>query len=370
MNPTELQKAFQNAKRLLIIRLSSIGDVITGTPVPAAIKKSRPDLHVAWVVEDRSHQVLLQNPWIDEVIVAPRSEWAAKWRQRRYLEVLGEVAEFIRGIRKRGFDIALDFQGRLKSSLLAYLSGAPVRIGHADATEKSRFLYTHAFRVTKEVRRASERSLRLLEPLGIPYHPMDLYIPLDRNDVESAEAVLTSLGVKEPFAALCPATTFQTKFWTPPAFAQVADGLRRRLGLLPVIMGGPGDVPLAQQIASLASERVAVAAGLTSLRSAAGILSRASVVVSVDTGLLFAALAVGVPVVGIFGPTPHEHLRDERIIVISKQFPCSPCWRKPRCASGRDCMLAVTPEEVLSAAETLFPSYHAPSSVASPQTAA
>lgn len=366
MNPSELQKAFQDAKRLLIVRLSSIGDVITGTPVPSAIKRIRPDIHIAWIVEDRSHQVLIRNPWIDEVIVAPRSEWTVKWRQRRYSEVLIEAAKFVRSIRKRGFDIALDLQGRLKSSLLAYLSGAPVRIGHADATEKSRILYTHAFRVTKEVRRASERSLRLLEPLGIPYCPMNLYIPLEQNDFESAETVLTNLGVKEPFAALCPGTTFQTKFWTPSAFARVADGLRLRFGLSSVVMGAAADIPLAQQIAFLASEKVAVAAGLTSLRSAAGILSRASVVVSVDTGLLFAALAVGTPVVGIFGPTPHDHLRDEQIAVVCKRFSCSPCWRKPRCTSGRDCMLAVTPEEVLDAVETLLPSYHVPSSVASP----
>jgi len=348
---SDASQAFRRAKRVLIVRLSSIGDVVMGTPAAAALKKARPDLHVAWVVEDRSHELLLGNPWIDEVLVAPRSRWSRMRQEGRYLAALRELYAFLRDLRRRRFDIAVDLQGRLKSALTAYASGAPVRIGPVDAGEGSKVFYTCAGPVGRQTRRASERYLRILEPLGVPYEPSDMHVQVQAGDMDAAQAVLARCGVARPFAALCPATTFRTKFWTAQGFAAVADGLYQEFGLRSVVLGARGDVPLALEIASLAKAPVAVAAGQTSLRTAAALIALSSLVVSVDTGLLFVALAVGTPAVGLFGPTMHSHLADERLVVVSKPFACAPCYRNPTCAN-RDCMTAITPRDVVAAAES------------------
>ncbi|MGQ9523869.1 MAG: glycosyltransferase family 9 protein [Armatimonadota bacterium] len=331
------------------MRLSSIGDVVMGTPTAAALKKARPDLHVAWVVEDRSHELLLGNPWIDEVLVAPRSRWSQMRQEHRYVGILQEVWAFLQKVRQRGFDIAVDLQGRLKSALTAFASGAPVRVGPVDAGEGSRAFYTCEGPVGKKPGRASERYLRILGALGVQYQPMDMHVAVQPQDMSAAEAVLARLGVLRPYAVLCPATTFRTKFWTAGGFAAVADELYKEFGLRSVVVGAQVDAPLALEIASLANVPVAVAAGHTSLRTAAAVIARASLVVSVDTGLLFVALAVGTPAVGLFGPTIHSHLAGERVVVVSKPFPCAPCRRNPTCAN-RDCMTAITPKDVVTAA--------------------
>lgn len=322
-----------------------------GTPTAAVLKQARPDLHVAWVVEDRSHELLVGNPWIDEVLVAPRSRWSKMRREGRHLSVLRELHAFLRDIRRRGFDIAVDLQGRLKSALTAYVSGAPVRLGPEDAGEGSRIFYTCAGPVGRQTKRASERYLRILEALGVPYQPARMHVPVHVEDLKAADAVLARCGVVGPFAALCPATTFRTKYWTSQGFAAVADELYRQFGLRPVVLGAPADAPLASEIASLANVPVAVAAGHTTLRTAAAVIAQASLVVSVDTGLLFVALAVGTPAVGLFGPTMHSHLAEESLVVVSKPFPCAPCYRNPTCRN-RDCMTAITPRDVITAAES------------------
>jgi len=334
--------------RVLIVRLSSIGDVLMSVPSAEALKRAHPHVRITWVVEETSKPVVAANPWVDEVIELPKLRWIQLLRRWRWGTVAREVVQFARVLRSRRPQVAVDLQGLLRSALVVWLSGAPARVGDRKALEGAARFYTHLADMPVHPTRAAQSYVALLAPLGVPGNAPSLTLPISSSDDADAAALIDELDLRHPFAVLCPATTHQAKFWTPEGFAGVADGLQARYGLASVVLGARRDTPLAEQIASLASVPVAIATGRTSVLGAAAVIRRAAVVVSVDTGLLFASVAVGTPVVGLFGPTRFDHLAEEPVIVVNEPSCCHPCFRSPTCGD-RDCMRAITPERVLAA---------------------
>src|SRR5688572_14807705 len=150
--------AQQTGKRILIIRLSAIGDVIVTTPVARALREAMPDAHLAWVVEPRARDVLAGNPYLDEVIVWDRPKGALS---------PANMWSVHRALRPRKFDIAIDFQGLLRSAPAARLSAARTVIGNAGAKEHADFLYDAKVPRSETDRSNRQRCLDLLRPLGI-----------------------------------------------------------------------------------------------------------------------------------------------------------------------------------------------------------
>ena len=151
-------------------------------------------------------------------------------------------------------------------------------------------------------------------------------------------------------AALCPATTWKQKHWTEKGWAELADRLAQEHKTLPVFLGSKADLEMIGRIrAQMVTDPVS-AAGMTTIKQAAALLQRSSFAISVDTGLLHAANALGVRTVGLFGPTTWDYLgRKDSLHVVAKNLSCMPCFRSPSC-DHYDCMDGITADEVISAA--------------------
>jgi heptosyltransferase-1 len=332
--------------RILLIRLSAIGDVVVTTPVTRALREAWPDAFLAWVVEEKAADVLNGNPFLNEVIVWPRSSWQ---RQARGLSLMRLHSRFITDLRRRRFDVAIDFQGLARSAGLGLAAGARHRIGNTNTREGSGLCYT--LRVPRPSEPSSrQRCLDLLQPLGIQSRDRRMVVAVEPDDRAFAVDFLARHEVGRcPYICLCPATTWPNKHWREERWAQLADTLRQRLDFIPIFMGGPADLPMLNRIQSAMRGTAVIAAGETSLRGAAALLEGAHAVVSVDTALMHLGVAVGTPVIGLCGPSYWPGFQDyEGFHMIRKPLPCSPCLRHPTCAHF-DCMRAIGVEETVRA---------------------
>ncbi len=340
------------APRILVIRLSSIGDVVMSTGVVELLRRYYPNAHIAWAVEQRSAEVILGNPYIDEVIVWPRVRSIR--RLSEFAADASEMVRYIRELRAKQFDIAVDLQGLARSAVVMAGSGAAVRIGFKDSGEGSTLTCTDIVAPKKGCTRAGEYYVWSLSALGIETMDYHLHVPVPPAAKTHALDFLKSQGLKagEPFICLCPATTWRQKHWVEERWSELADRFHDRHGIRSVILGGPADSAMAGRIVEKARSEPIVAAGKLHLKESAALVAAASLVVTVDTGLLFIAISQDTPAVGIFGPTVSGHLAAEPFVtVLQRPFPCAPCRRTRWTCADFDCMRAIEVDEVLQAAE-------------------
>lgn len=340
--------------RILIVKLSAIGDVVMTTPVAKALRTAFPSAYIAWVVEPKSKDVVIGNPYLDEVIVwdrPPDLTWnplsvASTWKS---LWALG------RELRAKRFDVAVDLQGLLRSALAARSSGAQHVVGFDNGREGSTRLYTHLYPLSRTGTRGPQRYLDVLNLLGVNATDTEMCVPVGEDDRAHARKLLDEESAKclpgrRLIAALAPATTWPHKHWTEEGWAGLADGLVSRYDALPVFLGAPVDAELIGRIRGLMSREPGNIVGRTTLKQAGAILEAADLVFGVDTGLLHMSIALGRPTIGVFGPTRWKHLmRDDLLSVVVKDMDCMPCMRHPTCTDYA-CMKAITPDDVLAEA--------------------
>jgi heptosyltransferase I len=282
--------------RILLVRLSAIGDVIHTLPLVCAIRKRFPSVWLTWVVEEKAAAVLEGHAAINEVIVLPRG----------WLKSPGRVWRLRRKLRQAKFDLAIDAQGLTKSAAAAWLSGAPRRIGFGDpwGRELSRWLNTELVDTTKP--HAVERHLELLRPLGIESPAVKFDIPESEASRLAAEEIIRNHGAEGGFALIAPGAGWPSKLWPASRFAQVAAYLGRQWNLPTlVISGNAQERSWAEQIATESMGRAKPAPSM-SLAVLAAVAKRARLFVGSDTGPLHLAAAVGTPCVGLYGPWSAE----------------------------------------------------------------
>lgn len=339
--------------RILIVKLSAIGDVIMTTPVAKALRAAFPGAYIAWVVEPKSRDILIGNPYLDEVIVWDRPadlSWnplsvAATWKSLRALS---------RELRAKRFDVAVDLQGLLRSALVARSSGAKHVVGFGNGREGSTRFYTHLYPLSGTGMRGPQRYLDALKLLGVHTTDTEMCVSVGDDDRACARKLLDEerercVPGSRLIAALVPATTWPQKHWTEEGWAGLADGLISRYNALPVFLGAPADVELVGRVRGLMTGSPGDAVGRTTLKQAGAVLEQADLVFGVDTGLLHMSIALGRPTIGIFGPTSwRHHMRGDALSVVVKEMDCMPCIRHPTCTDYA-CMKAITAEDILSA---------------------
>lgn len=282
-----------DCKRILIIKLSSIGDVVMATPVAKALRQAFPDAYIAWVVEEKSKDILVGNPYINEVIVFTRKliDGGAITRGRHFLS---ELIEIIAMLRKRHFDVAIDLQGLLRSALLGLLSGAPYRLGFNCAREGASLFYNFRYPCSESRIRNSQAYLDLLRLLGIESMDVDMHVPVSEDNRTFARRLLSEWlsGEQRHIVALCPATTWPNKHWTEDGWAVLADKLVGEYNLYPVFLGAASNIPLIERIQSKMLHEAANLAGKTTLGQASAVIEQSDITIAVDTGLLHIAVAL------------------------------------------------------------------------------
>lgn len=333
-------------KEILIIRLSSIGDVIHCSPVAGALKAAWPDCKITWLVGEVCADLIRYNPFVDEVIVWSRERFEKHLRAGELKQALSLWRSLQACLRSRVFYAALDIHGLLLTGLIARQVHAGRRIGLRGARECNPLFMTETAGPLGP--HITEKYLGVLTALGIIPHSRQMTLAISPAAADFADQFITGAGItrQDRIAVLVPGTTWPAKNWPPELFARTAALLARDFTI--VLCGGKNEVAMGQEIEAKAGSPVINAIGKTSLLEMAGILARAAVVVAGDTGPLYMAAALATPTVAVFGPTnpetyapPGPHHR----VVVNKQT-CSFC-HKMKCRYGRnDCMSSITPAAV------------------------
>ena len=333
--------ANENPRRILVVKLSAIGDVLMATPVSRALRVAYPDSYIAWVVERKSADVVLGNPYLDEVIVWERAKGALPFAK--------SLSALRRELKSRKFDVCIDLQGLIRSAGVCLVSGAKRRVGFADGDEYSPFFYHEKFAVDADAN-AQQRNLDLLQTVGVNSTDTAMHMPVLDEDRAFADDFLKKDGLDgEKIVAFCPATTWVNKHWTPEGWSGVSNILGEKYGVKPLILGSKADVALASKIVDGARIKPVVSAGQTTLKQAGALMERSLAVIGVDTGLLHMAVALDRPAVGLFGASAWRcFLKKDNFVWVAKDFPCSPCRRHPTC-DNVDCMQAIVPDDVTEA---------------------
>jgi lipopolysaccharide heptosyltransferase I len=297
--------------RIALVKLSSLGDVVHALPVAHALRRRFPRGRLTWLVERREQAILAGNPDLDEVIPVDTRLWRREFRRPGGLHaVFVKVRGLLRRLRAGRFDVTVDLQGLLKSGVITCCTRAPVRIGFAlgACREAVNVLFTtQRVAVPRGTMHVVEENLSLLSVLGIAREDVGApVLPILADPVaESLVAgYLEGEGVKPdtPVVALNPGSGGEAKRWAVGAYRHLGDELAGRLGARPLVLWGPGEEPLARAIAQGMRIHPLVPPP-TSIAELVALLRRATLVVGGDTGPIHIAGALGVPTLGLYGPT-------------------------------------------------------------------
>lgn len=372
--------------RILIVKLSSLGDVIHTLPAAQALRRKFPHAHLAWAVERAHAGVLREQECFDELI-----EWD-RGTCRNYVA-------FLRRLRATNWDLAIDFQGLFRSGFVTWASGARRRLGYDATREQAHRFYNERITPPTEPLHAVEKSLRLIEPLGARLDGVPLrrtyleassigpgYAPgaIERtnsahppvvrgaHDAEGRPLFPLSIrgGERTAVDAWLAAHRFEARshklvvlnphcrkaanIWPAERYTQLAARLVERPGVRVVISGGPVAKELCDEIAAPLGDKVWRADGAFTLLGSAELIRRADLFVTGDTGPMHIAAAVGTPIVALFGPADPlktgPYTTDA--VVLTKRLPCAPCFAK-QCPLGHrpaKCMTDISVDDVTTAA--------------------
>lgn len=348
-------------KTILIVRLSAIGDIVMASPVAAALKAQHPNCRVLWLTQPECASLVQDNPNIDEVISWPRAQWQQLWRERKWRRLYRSIREFSQMLKAKNIDTAIDLQGLLKSGILTWLSGAEHKIG-LGSKEGSQLLMDQVIdRGLGDADLIGSEYRWLCQQVGAPTEPWTMQIGASDQAIANADALLETLD-SDRYIAICPFTTRPQKHWHDAGWRALIPKLSTQLNTLddniadqlPIVMlGGPGDSKHAQHLAKHHS--VFNWVGKTRLPEAAHIISKASAVVGVDTGLTHMGHAYNIPTVALFGST-RPYLKTDtdngKVIYLNKH--CAPCKRKPTCDDRFHCLNDIAPDFIIQQLKALL----------------
>jgi len=373
-------------ERILLVKLSAIGDVIQTIPLLHALRRRYPQARIDWLSKPTPASFLKTLPGVDDVLTygehhteAPQYNWdgikhfGRLIRDRRFLAMLSRL-------RSTRYDLVVDMQGQMRSGFVTAMTRAPVRIGFerprrelkdaerekypagfierswTGAREGAWLAYTHHVRLPTLALHPVDRNLLVGDMLGIPSAPPDFSMGTDAVAEIGVDRLLHEFGVDQTIAPvlMTPAALWETKRWRPEHFAAVARHFLAR-GRPVLLAGAPNEVEECRSIAEAAPGTILVA-GRTTLSELSGLMRRAAIVLANDSGPLHLAAALGRPVTSVFGPTnplwvgPYGHPE----AVLRAALPCSPCYLRDfsRCMNDHRCMRDVTPQQVITAMES------------------
>jgi len=348
-------------RRILIIRLTAAGDVIRTLPALAVLRRNFPSARIAWVVEEGANELLSDQPELDEVIVFPRAVLEKALFAGRWLTLAREALGFVRRLRGNRFDLVMDFHGILKSGFMSRLSGAPVRVGFERGFCREGNPWFNNRRVSLPRKRISrfERNLKLLARICLDSRDIPFRLHVSTEDLHDAREFFENHGLvgSYPVVALHPGTSEKTRYkrWFPEGYAEVGDHLVREMGASIIVTWGPGERAIAERVRSLMRSPCVLSCPTRSLKALAAIYQHCHLYIGGDTGPMHLASLVGIPVVGIYGPTDavvNAPYNGTPSIQVRKDLPCSPC--RDRNCPRVDCLKAISHQEVAEAARDLL----------------
>lgn len=343
-------------QRILIVKLSAIGDVIHALHVLEALKQVYPRARIDWVVEEDAYNILEGHPAIDRIFLSRRKSWLrGVIRNGSRAKIVKEVSDFLKDIRAFEYDLVIDLQGLLKSGILTGLARGRRKIGMSDVCEGAvHFLNEKPVPVNFHSH-AIERYLQVPKYLGWPRRNLEGNIPIfERDRVRVHELMQDTYDSHRMLLAINPMAKWITKLWEPERFAFLAERLMEDLGCDVVFTGSPGDRATIDEIVGKMRIKPINLAGMTTLKELAYLYTLCKALITTDTGPMHIAAAVKCPVIALFGPTAPwrtgPYGAGHR--VIRSDVKCSPCFKK-KC-DHLSCMKEIVVEDVFRAVQRMI----------------
>jgi heptosyltransferase-1 len=332
--------------RILLVKLSSFGDVLHALPTLEALRAAYPLAHITWLVEAAYAPLLSGHPALDEVWVAPRLRPAEFWSGSNP----ATLRRLVQQLRAHPFDLVVDVQGLFKSAVWVALARSPRKVGYDKTRELSYLALTERVDPFDPEAHAVKRYLNLAHYLGAPFTSPRFRLGLDAAADISA---LIPDEANRPLAVLHPGARWSSKLWPLASWARLAEWLRDQ-GFQVAVTGSAADRELAASITAQCRAPLLNLAGSTSLAQLAGILRKSRLAVTTDTGAMHLAAALGTKVVALFGPTAPWRTGPfgEGHRVVRLGLPCSPCFKR-QCPEPR-CLTDLTPEMIEAACEKIL----------------
>ncbi|GBD37524.1 ADP-heptose--LPS heptosyltransferase 2 [bacterium HR36] len=358
----------QEFRRILIIKPSAFGDVLHTLPVLVKLRRRYPHARIDWLITPENADAVRHHPSLNSVVLFPRREVHLFGENRL---AWGTWWSMLRRLRESRYDLVLDLQGLLRSGLLCWWTGARVRLGFdrprsgvrapkdrlvhrcrhgwRGTREWAWLAYTHRIPVPTLDVHAVDRYLWVGQWLGFDDAPPDLRLYWPREaDIWAEDLLRHGLG-RHPWVLLAPGTVWPTKRWSALGFASVARQLHRE-GFGIVLVGSARDAAPCQLVHQAVPQALNLV-GQTTISQLAALTHRATLCLTNDSGPMHLAVALGKPLVAIFGPTDPLRIGPygRPDAVIQANLPCVPCYfrRLSQCPHQHACMAQVTPETVL-----------------------
>jgi len=375
LSPADLTR--REFRKILLIKLSAVGDVVHTIPVLNKLRRRYPLAQLDWLVTPAIAELLRHHPAITNIIEFEREAWSKPWR----LEPFASYLRLASRLRAAAYDLVVDMHGQFRTAALTLATGAPARIGfdrpragvwdasprkfpeqarkHAwqGAREGSWLAYTNHIPVPTLDLHAVDRYLNVGPILGLDREPADFSFPIPQSAVSQVETLLAQHGAnRAEIVIMAPGTIWETKQWGSEKFAQVAAHFLSK-GLAVILIGSQRERVVCEEVAALSPGAIDLA-GRTALSELAALIRRSAISVTNDSGPMHLAVALDRPVVSIFGPTDPVWIGPYRRAnaVLHADLECSPCYlrRLKHCRHGHACMHNVSAPAVIERAERIL----------------
>lgn len=336
----EVYQKAKDIKKILVIKISAIGDVILAIPSLKAIRHKFPNAHIAVLTNLASRQILQRCPYINEVIIFDKKQQQTK---------LKRIFEIARILRQGCLDIVVDLQNNRTSHLVAFLSLAPDRYGYKNG--KLDFFLNHKVKNLKISLSPLEHQFRVLKMLEIDSKPGQLELWPSQEEHNRIDSFLSSEWVAEdqPLVGMNigSSSKWLTKRWPVENFAMLCDRLAKELNIRVVLTGSEDESEQTKRLLGLTKTKPIIATGKTTLLELASLIKRCKVFVTSDSAPLHIAVSMKTPTIALFGPTdPNRHVvSQDGLFIVRKDLNCSPCY-KSYCINPK-CMTQITVDEIM-----------------------
>ena len=315
--------------KILIIKPSSLGDVIHSLPFLRAIKDTFQDAHIEWVISKSLKGILERNPLIDKLIVFDKDSWK---KLRNFPKTAKGVVGLVKTLRAGRYNMVVDLQGLLRTGVMAFFAPSPLKIGFKHAREGSRHFYNKKISVNGSLH-AVDKCLEVAKSVGAKTNRVEF--PLYIDDTER-RIIRSLIGNLTEYVVVVPSARWETKRWPPRNFGT----LIAKLPVPCVITGTNADKQTVQQVMAFSGEKGINLCGKTGLKELTALIAESKAVVSNDSGPMHIGAALGIPVIALFGPTDPSKTgpygwseicteqKSEKLKVLRASLDCSPCFRK------------------------------------------
>ena len=327
-------------QRILLIKPSSLGDIVHAMPACAAIRRAYPKARLTWLVKRQWAGLVERIDGVDRV-------WPVKSTFKGWLSQ-------VPALRTEHFDLVVDLQGLFRSAAIGWLSGSPLLVGFANGREGSPWFYSRRVPVPQSEMHAVDRYLLVAKAVGaVEAGAPEFHFRIPQTDYDEVDRLLSRSGVTPgtSWVAMNVSARWPTKRWPTASFAEVADRLQQEGCGAVVMIGGTEERADVAAVRGMMKTSSIDLAGATTVGLLPALLSRASLLITNDSGPMHIAAAVGIPVVALFGPTSAARTGPYGVghNVLTGKVPCSPCFsRTCHNTLPLECLRLVSPQQVLA----------------------